>query len=379
MTVSEIDWSSLRAHYSAALVTELSRLAAGGGRLEFTRADLNARGNFIPTEVDRLLAALVEAGWLKKRERMVCQCCGKPLSTPLPADEKCSSCGQYFVDCGGPIGEDVFFRQEPVPRLVDWVLTLHGMNTQGAWQEKLSWLVALTYGRTVPVAVYKYGVVRPGVLFRWRQRQLYQQVGRRIRSLSQRAEIAGYNPKPDVIAHSFGTWILGHALEADPTLKVGRVILTGCILRPDFCWKALIDKQQVEAVLNHCGAADVPVAVTHYLIPDSGPAGRHGFDAPGAINVKEVGYGHSTFFGDRLDLCFKKTWQPFLTASDPKTVLLPGATTPAEHWRKAPWFLRAGLGRIAIIVVLVGLILLAIGAVTFGIVPFLRWVKRVAA
>jgi hypothetical protein len=375
---TELDWSSLRAHHPSALVTELSRLAAGGGRLEFTAADLKGRGNFTTAEVDRLLSELVKAEWLKKRERMVCQGCGEPVSTPLPSDGKCASCGEYFVDCGDPVAEAVFFRQEPIHRLVDWVLTLHGMNTLGAWQEKLSWLVALTYGRTVPVAVYKYGMVRPGVLFRWRQRQLRQQVAKRIRVLSQQAEIAGYNPKPDVIAHSFGTWLLAHALDADDTLKVGRVILTGCILRPDFCWKTLLERQQVEAVLNHCGTADVPVAVTQYFIPDSGPAGRRGFDTPEVINVEESGYGHSTFFRDRLDLCFQKIWQPYLTASDPKALRLPGTKTPAAPWRQARWFLRAGLGRVAVLVVLACLVILATGALIFGIGPFLRWVKSVA-
>ena len=39
------------------------------------------------------------------------------------------------------------------------------MNTLGDWQEKLTWLVGRMYGRMVPVAIYKYGVIRPGVMF----------------------------------------------------------------------------------------------------------------------------------------------------------------------------------------------------------------------
>lgn len=376
---SEPDWRSLRAHHPHTLVTELSRLAAGGGRLELTRAELQGRGNFTVAEIDRFLTELVRTGWLEKRERRVCRGCNKVVPTPLPGDERCASCGEYFVDCGEPVPEEVFFRLDPLPRLVDWVLTLHGMNTLGAWQEKLNWLVALTYGRAVPVAVYKYGMVRPGVLFRWRQRQLRLQVAQRIRSLSQQAEIAGYKPEPDVIAHSFGTWLLAHALEADDQLRVGRVILTGCILRPDFCWQKLIERKQVEAVLNHYGTADVPVAVTHYFIPDSGPAGRRGFDAPGAINVEETDYGHSTFFDDHMNLCFQKVWQPYLRTIDLRALRLPGTRTSAEPWKQANWFLRAGLGRAVLLALLASLVILVAGALTFGFVPFLRWAAGAAA
>jgi serine/threonine-protein kinase len=59
--------------------------------------------------------------------------------------------------------------------------------------------------------------------------------------------------RPDIIAHSFGTWLVGHALESNPDIQVGRVVLTGSILRPDFNWKEHMPSGQVEAVLNHYG------------------------------------------------------------------------------------------------------------------------------
>lgn len=369
-------WPSLRARYSHDLVTALSRLAEGGGPLTFSRAELEAQGNFASAETDRLLAELVATSWLSRSERLVCKGCSKTVPPPLPEDGRCPSCRCYFVDCGEPLLETIFLRDDPPPRLVDWVLTLHGMNTRGAWQEKLSWLLALTYGQSVPVAVYKYGIVRPGVLLRWRQRQLCAQVARRIRSLVDEAEKAGRRPRPDVIAHSFGTLLLAQALAADESLKVGRVILTGCILRPDFRWQDLIDRHQVEAVLNHHGSADVPVAVTHYFIPDSGPAGRRGFDAPGAINVEAVGFGHSTFFEKALEQVFAQVWEPFLKASDPEKLSLPGMKKPATRWKQSRWLLRAGLGRWAALALLAGLGLIVAGSMGFGLPPFISWVLK---
>lgn len=370
------DWLGLRARHPEAAVNVFRRLAQSGGRIEISREELLGRGNFTGPQLDSLLDELVSLGWLKRRERTLCPCCHKALSEPLPDDGLCPHCGQAFVDCGEPATEALYFRHEPSPRIVDWVLSLHGMNTLGAWQEKLNWLVARTYGRAVPVVVYKYGMVRPGVLFRFRHRQLRRQVAERLRSLSAEAESAGYRPEPDVIAHSFGTLLLARALEADETLRVGRVILAGSILRPDFDWRRLIDRGQVDAVLNHYGTADGPVAATHFLIPDSGPAGRRGFDTPGVINVEAKDFGHSTVFGDRLDSVFQGVWRPFLSAKDPGALDLPEIKTPAWPWTQAPWGIRAGVARFALLAILAAIALFLGGSWAFGVVPFLRWVSQ---
>ena len=316
---------ALQERFPVPLVKALLNLSTAGGRQEVRRNDLLALGNSDTAQIDGLLAELVQSGWFEPEEVALCPVpsCRTPWPAVEPADGRCEGCHGDLVDLGDPIRETVFLHIAPVPRPVDWVLTLHGMNTRGVWQENLNWLVSLTYGRMVPVRVYKYGMVRLGVLFRRSQRKLRDEVSERLRSFSTQAELAGYRPEPDVIAHSFGTWLLGRALEADKTLKVGRVILTGCILPPCFCWQTLIDRGQVEAVLNHYGTADLPVAITRYFIPDSGPAGRRGFDAQGAINVEAPGFGHSTFFDEELDQVFEKVWRPFLTAGDLEKLQLP--------------------------------------------------------
>ena len=99
-------------------------------------------------------------------------------------------------------------------------------------------------------------------------------------------------------------------------LKFGRVLLAGCILRPDFDWQKHIDNKRVEAVLNHYGTADIPVRIAHWFIPDSGPAGRIGFSKPGPLNVPAEGYGHSEFFALeklRAILTDGGVWERFLT------------------------------------------------------------------
>jgi hypothetical protein len=126
---------------------------------------------------------------------------------------------------------------------------------------------------------------------------------------------SGYGERPDVIAHSFGTWLLYKALVTDSDLKVGRVILTGSIIPPDFGWKKLIDSGQVQAVLCHHAEKDIVVRLAQYGISESGPSGHRGFnDRESVVHKLESTFGHSDFFSARnLSNVMENVWGPFLS------------------------------------------------------------------
>lgn len=86
------------------------------------------------------------------------------------------------------------------------------------------------------------------------------------------------------------------------------------ILRPDFPWRILRDRGQVEAVMNHYGERDAWARIACYFIPNSGPSGRRGFDASTeALNRPEPSFRHSTFFReDGMRTSYRDLWQPFL-------------------------------------------------------------------
>ncbi|MFL6245033.1 MAG: hypothetical protein ACJ74H_03340 [Thermoanaerobaculia bacterium] len=215
--------------------------------------------------------------------------------------------------------EIVYVRKIAQSRVVDWVVALHGMNTTGAWQETFSWLLGTTWGRSVPVAIYKYGIVIAGVILFWRRNKLREQLRRKLDVLAHEARARGFNGNPDVVAHSFGTWLFGHLLQlelqrpAEERLTFGRVILAGCILPPDFDWKAIKDAGLVEDVLNHYGTADAVVPWARWCIADSGPSGKRGFDSDEVIDVRAEGYGHSDLFLRDLRHVYEEYWKPFLT------------------------------------------------------------------
>lgn len=344
------DWDELGQVYPRVLVEAL-RAAFERGSVSFTPIELaNASevgdaGSPSVAQAEALLRAAEP--WLEARRNWNCPHCGYLADRSALDAEVCRGCDRRFdeADDWDPNGAEIerWIYHGPRDRDVHWILVLHGMNTTGAWQERFNWLVARTYGRSVPVAIYKYGKVRPGAVIPWLQRRHRDRLADQIRRFAFEVEEAGLRTRPDVIAHSFGTWLLGHALARHRDLEVGRVILTGCILKPGFNWGALENRGQVEAVLNHYGDRDGWARISRWAIPDSGPSGYRGveFDPEQwregrrtqqdrvLFNIREPGFRHSDFFSvdarsvkerradprpelDQLGRVFETVWQPFL-------------------------------------------------------------------
>lgn len=320
---------------------------------EFTASDLPG------PEADALtlLTRFASDGWVERQERHRCPECGEDLDGQAITEQVCPICRKSFAEKGGVVDEVVFVRELGAVRGVDWVVAIHGMNTTGAWQEAFSWKFSTTWGRSVPVAVYKYGFVIVGVVLAWRRRKFQRELRTKLSALRDEARAQGFFGNPDVIAHSFGTWLFGHLLqeelkrnEAD-RLQFGRVILAGCILRPDFDWKKIREAHLVEDVLNHYGTADCIVPLAHVTIIDSGPSGRRGFDGDQVLNIQAVGFGHSDLFSidERTDgltflaNSYQRYWRPFLMLPATELATLPDRRDPQSSWRQFPWPLRGTL------------------------------------
>jgi hypothetical protein len=329
---------------------------------------------FIPSDLPppestavELLDCVAADGWLERNQRQKCPCCKFELNEEEAAQPACPNCGEAYSQHGGVTKETIYVRNLAPSRAVDWVVAIHGMNTTGAWQESFSWHLSTTWGRSVPVAVYKYGIVIAGVIVAWRRRKLQNDLRDKLAALRDEALAQSFSGKPDVIAHSFGTWLIGHLLEnelmrkPEEQLRFGRIILTGCILRPDFDWKRIKDAELVDDVLNHYGSKDPIVPLAHITIWDSGPSGRRGFDGDQVINIRADGYGHSDLFsiekcvvnskhlqdctGDagemsHLEYSYKRYWRPFLTLPKSELCELQDRADPKTPWRQLPWPLR---------------------------------------
>ena len=365
------DWDQLREKHDRRIVEALSSLLSIPGPLEITATFLAAQSNVSEVQCLRLLEEMATDGILVKVEELACARCDRILTEEEARRETCAYCSCSYEETK-PVIVQRFVRDESRTRDIIWMLTLHGMNTRGAWQEDLNWLVSKTYGRMVPVAIYKYGILRPGAVLKFRQRALTRGLIARIRRLSGETKAAGFGGMPDVIAHSFGTWLLGHALRTDDTLQVGRVILTGCILRPDFNWNELIQRGQVQEVLCHVATKDFWARIAHYFIPDSGPSGWRGFnDREHIRHAVLAGRGHSDFFRETLmPGIFDKVWQPFLTGADGKDT--DQHDVPGPNWKQSWWFFRATLPRFLVLTVVGALALILLAALALGVIALLR-------
>jgi len=354
MAKPNIDWKSLEDKHQQSLVAELRHYFEVGGPFEITPAELSSETESNPKDALALLSEIAALGTLKHERRWTCFNCHHTLSPEQVAEQNCPHCRELFADhLPGIEKVEVFIYESPPARDVRWLLTLHGMNTQGEWQEDFNWLVSKTYTRMVPVAIYKYGLVRPGAFLRFRHRQLMHGLIRRMKKLTGETKEAGFGSRPDVVAHSLGTLLLGHALQADSTLQVGRVILTGCVLRPDFDWNKLIEHGQVEAVLNHYGTKDFWVKIAHYFIPDSGPSGRRRFNGgPPLLQVPAENFGHSDFFRpDNMRKEFEGLWRSFLITPQTELDKLDSLKTSGENWKQTLWCFRATIPRYFLLMV----------------------------
>ncbi len=273
-------------------------------------ADEVAADADIPFDVARAqLEYLADAGVLERAERYCCPGC----STAVLADNiECSLCGSNFD--AGPVTTVTYQRRTAPGRDVPWMLLIHGMNTRGAWQEQFAWRAAIVHGRSIPVFSFKYGRIRPGVLLARRRRQLIRRTIGLITELAGDADSVHLGTRPDVIAHSFGTWLIVHALLDEPTLQIGRLVLTGSIIRPDFDWSRIAD--QHDGVLNHRAGSDHVVGAARFFIPDCGPSGIDGFTDKSIDDALAPTWHHSDYFKPtaNLQLAFDTVWAPYLRA-----------------------------------------------------------------
>jgi len=363
-------WKGLQGRFPQDLVNGLHERFERGETFELSPEEFVAAINQSEEEGRKLLEFFADRGFLEKRQRYLCACDREEILTAEEAEQAvCARCGDAFKDKekGGVTVVQTYFRKGIATRDVRWVLALHGMNTRGPWQEDFNWMLSRAYGHSVPVAIYKYGLVRPGAILRFRQGQLTKGLLQKIKQLSGESSGSGFGGVPDVIAHSFGTWLLGHALESDHDLRVGRIILVGCILRPDFNWRLFLERGQVDAVLCHYSTGDFWAGVAEYIIPDSGPSGRRGFNDRHTIaHVQTRNLPHSGYFAERkMPEFYKTVWRPFLTSPQPLSQKL--TPTTFQIWRPTYWPFRATLPRYAILFLAAAISALVLLAFVLGV------------
>lgn len=119
---------------------------------------------------------------------------------------------------------------------------------------------------------------------------------------------------PSIVAHSFGTYILGNALLRYPYLRFNKVILCGSILPTDFPWATLLDTGQVQSVRNEYGASDFWTGLVEHFVAGTGASGRGGFEIRHRrLEQERFDFTHSEYF-ERSHM--EGRWIPFLSRTE---------------------------------------------------------------
>jgi pimeloyl-ACP methyl ester carboxylesterase len=212
------------------------------------------------------------------------------------------------------------------------VIIVHGIRTHAKWANNLVSELQ-RHGRTSERHDYGwYNLLR----FLWppsRRRQVndFHEKYMQWKAVHDAAHSKRSSFRPDVIAHSFGTYIVCNALMRYRELKVGRIVLCGSILPRDFDWATLLARGQVLEVRNDCGAEDMPVNVVALGVSDAGRSGRDGFEfeSPMVRNIRFPQHRH----GDFLVPAHYQEWFKYLNAPRQQFDLIAAPSDPAD-WAK---------------------------------------------
>jgi hypothetical protein len=199
------------------------------------------------------------------------------------------------------------------------VITVHGVNSKGEWQEEVARALGLFFNFEpikynhyrwffgtelllcpivwVPACVLLCGAAWLGWIHGGRALTVFAclvlllsacaaypyrlwAVKKFRTKLSKKFEKGG--PFPCLIAHSFGTYLSGRAMRDLPWVSFDRIVLAGCVLHNDFPWKNLqgADPPRFRQVRNEMAARDHIARLAAWLdrlIPGFGSAGYSGF------------------------------------------------------------------------------------------------------
>jgi len=176
------------------------------------------------------------------------------------------------------LGLEVVNAQNDTRKLTKYLaITIHGIRTQGEWQEGLERSLVQKFGDDVVCKKYKYNYYSATkLLFPKFRSKVIEDFKEKL------IELLEETPDAKVVffAHSFGTYILMKALEElprDVDINIEKVVLAGCVLKESYDLKAVRNVVDRSRVINDCGINDGILLLSKYFCSDMGMAGRSGF------------------------------------------------------------------------------------------------------
>lgn len=207
----------------------------------------------------------------------------------------------------------------PAPEADHLVVTVHGIRTfTGSWQQRFEKILRKTQEEEssssaeqnrLSVCHYSYGYFSAVALLvpvlRW-------MVARHFRHWLVNQVEANPNARIDLVAHSFGTYLVASSLRHLPKgRQINTLILAGSVLRPNFPWHESIGTK-VKRLINECGTQDAILVLCNFIVLGLGDAGRRGFH--GILSTQYMNrfysFGHGGYFV--TDDFMSQYWAPLV-------------------------------------------------------------------
>jgi pimeloyl-ACP methyl ester carboxylesterase len=187
------------------------------------------------------------------------------------------------------------------------IMTAHGIWTDGAWQENLSYWIQhagymagrVDYGKhlwTTPLPFRLNSALHTA-------EEKYDQLE------------ADYPGNVSVIAHSYGTLTIANLLTRKPAIRFKRIIFFCSVVDRAFPWPTLHDNAQFIDFLHEFGGADIwprVAPVGFALLRNAGNSGAYGFDRNNLTHFHQFRYPDLTHSDLQTVSQFRNVWIPFV-------------------------------------------------------------------
>jgi hypothetical protein len=171
------------------------------------------------------------------------------------------------------------------------VILVHGIRTRAEWTGRIRSLFEADQQTIVEPLGYEYfDVVRFLCPF-WTRRKPIEVVLTKIRD-ALKLHRSSFD-ELIIVAHSFGTYIVGRILRENPEIEPDRLLLCGCIQPASYPWDRLPNRPK--AVLNEAGSRDIWPILAKSITWGYGSTGTFGFQRPG-VRDRYHNLAHSDYF-----------------------------------------------------------------------------------
>jgi WD40 repeat protein len=202
------------------------------------------------------------------------------------------------------------------------ILTVHGIRTYGAWQQRLETLLRQRVGsaeQTLEFVHYKYGLFTVfAFLIPFLRNLATRHFCQRFESLLDGEEF----DRIDVVAHSFGAYITTKAITRTARkrpVRIHTLMLAGSVIHPDSnIGSAVGVNRPIGRIINDCGMRDDILLLTLLVfgVGMSGRLGLHGFERRNLLVNRYFQFGHGGYFEPSKwggpDAFMERWWLPLL-------------------------------------------------------------------